>query len=79
MSITLHKAKKSKQVAFCKVKKVYLSFRQLRGKGCIDSKKQQAKYGNATNECPYLVKLDHPIWIEKEIMKQRRKDLKEKK
>ena len=79
MSVTLHRAKKSKQAAFCKVKKVYLSFRQVRAKGCIDSKKQQGKYGNAISVCPYLVKLDHPIWEEKEILKNKRKERKMKK
>lgn len=54
-------------VAYCKHHRCNITTKQMKCKGCLGK------------ECFYLIKnLDHPYWIQREVMKQKRKNRKEK-
>ena len=47
--------------AYCKLKSVSLTFKQVRTKKCLDK------------QCWHLVKYDHPIWRQRDAKKAKKK------
>ena len=54
--------------AYCKLHQCGITYRIVREHGCINNKKQHGK-----KQCKHFRKVDHPIWVEKERIKKRRK------
>lgn len=61
--------KPSKFVAKCSYHKCQLTPNQMKLKHCLF----KPKIGD---NCPHLVKLQHTYWVEREIIKQKRKEKK---
>lgn len=64
MYMTLYNTQARNPCAYCKKKRVYLTWPQVQGKKC------QPKH------CRHFVKKDHEIWKQKELKRQRKKEKK---
>lgn len=64
----------SNPAGICTAKGWKLSVKQIKAKGCLNSKKQQKKYRNANHICPYFKRVDeHPVWIQVDTERAKKK------
>jgi hypothetical protein len=52
--------------AYCNYHKQHLTFQQVKRKGCLCKP-------NICNTCGHLIKLEHQIWVERELKKAQKK------
>ena len=54
-----------KTCGYCKYHKMYMSVQNIKRKGCLMKE-------NIGNTCKHLVKLEHPWWVQKEVIKKKK-------